>query len=301
MGDEQSSNTLGDSLNTAASAGQVLEMSERVSVLENSLSGIQRSLQRLVDMQPQGQSKESPGMSFNPPGVSMSNLSANAPPFVAISGSSSVSNEGQSSSSCSVPINVPEANLPVYSSTPSLVLPKDWLSLTSQLFMTQSSCSGLTIGGALSPVPDYIVKMVTKGLFVDFVLLRPCNLPYLPPVEPVGSQLEKLLKCEKNSDLRPIQSFLDWSEAWCVYAAIVFHVKKESVGGLLSYFLLISKMSRDTEQLGLGWLQYDRLFRKKAAGNASVSWGEYDIPLYVAHVLNKKTFWGFSGLFEILF
>ena len=36
------------------------------------------------------------------------------------------------------------------------------------------------------------------------------------------------------------------------------------------------------------WLQYDRLFRKKAAGNASVSWGEYDIPQYVAHVLNKK-------------
>ena len=52
-------------------------------------------------------------------------------------------------------------------------------------------------------------------------------------------------------------------------------------------------MSRDTEQLGLGWLQYDRLFRKKAAGNASFSWGEYDIPLYVAHVLNKKHFGGF--------
>ena len=167
-------------------------------MLESSLSGIQRGLQRLVDMQPQGQSKDSPGMSFNPPDVSMSTLSANAPPFVAISGSSSVSNEGQSSSSCPVPINVPEANLPVYSSTPSLVLLKDWLSLTSHLFMTQSSCSGLTSGGALSPGPDYIVKMVSKGLFVDFVLLRPCTLPHVPPVEPVGNQLEKLLKCEKT-------------------------------------------------------------------------------------------------------
>ena len=141
----------------------------------------------MVDMQPQGQSKENPGTSFNPPGVSMSTLCANAPPFVAISGSSSVSNEGQSSSSCSVPITVPEANVPVYSSTPSLDLPKEWLSLTSYVFMTQSSCSGLTSGGALSPGPDYIVTMVTKGLFVDFVLLRPCTLPYLPPVEPVGS------------------------------------------------------------------------------------------------------------------
>ena len=34
MGDEQSSTTLGDSLNTAASAGQVMEMPERVSVLD---------------------------------------------------------------------------------------------------------------------------------------------------------------------------------------------------------------------------------------------------------------------------
>ena len=83
----------------------------------------------------------------------------------------------------------------------------------------------------------------------------------------------------------------------CCHRLVCCHVKKESLGGLLSYFLVISKMSRDTEHLGLGWLQYNQLFRKKAAGNASVSWGEYDIPCCVAHVLNKNHvggFWVFS-------
>ena len=185
-------------------------------------------------------------------------------------------------------INALDVNSACSSATPSLVLPKVWLSLSSQLFLTQSSAPGLTISGCLSPVPNYIVKMISKDLFVDFNLLRPCNLNFLAPVEPVGAQLQKLVKCGKNTDLQPIRSFLDWSEAWGVYSAVMSNVRREKLGDLLSYFLLIAKMSRDTNQLGLGWLVYDRLFRKKAAGNPTVSWGEYDVSLYVGHVLDRR-------------
>ena len=65
--------------------------------------------------------------------------------------------------------------------------------------------------------------------------------------------------------------FLDWAEAWCVYASIMFHLKRGRLGDLLSHFLVITKMSRDTSNFGMGWLDYDRLFRLKAAGNPNVS------------------------------
>ena len=64
--------------------------------------------------------------------------------------------------------------------------------LAFQLFLTQSSAPGLTISGCLSPVPHYIVKMIAKYLFMDIVLLRPCNLIFLPPVEPVGHSYKNL-------------------------------------------------------------------------------------------------------------
>ena len=130
--------------------------------------------------------------------------------------------------------------------------------------------------------------MVSNGLFVELVLLRPCNLVQLPQAEPVCVQLIKLVKCENNSSMQPICSFLDWAEVWCVYASIMFHVKRDRLGDLLSYSLAIAKMSRETGHFGMDCLDYDRLFRLRAAGNANVSWGEYDVSLYFGHVFKKS-------------
>ena len=56
---------------------------------------------------------------------------------------------------------------------------------------------------------------------------------------------------------------------------------------LFSYFLLISKLQRDTP--GTGWLDYDRAFRKKAAEDQSISWYTVDITLFVTTVLAKSS------------
>ena len=218
--------------------------------------------------------------------VSGPSLCSSVPPFITVSSgifSSTSQSQGISTNSAT---NTLDVNSTCISATPSLVLPKDWLGLSSQLFLTQLSAPGLTISVCLSPVSNYIV--IAKDLFVDFVVLRPCNLIFLPPVEPVGAQLQKLVKCDKNSDLQPIRSLLDWSEAWSVYSTVMSNVRREKLGDLLSYFFLIAKMSRDTNQLGSGWSDNDRLFRKKAAGNPHVSWGEYDVLLNVGHVLNRR-------------
>ena len=51
------------------------------------------------------------------------------------------------------------------------------------------------------------MQMVSKVLSVVPVLLRAYHAFHLPKVEPVGAQLIKLVKCEKNSSMQPIRSF----------------------------------------------------------------------------------------------
>ncbi len=52
-------------------------------------------------------------------------------------------------------------------------------------------------------------------------MLHPCNLDELPTVEPVTPQLAKLLKGDKTSDLRSIETSTDWTEALGVYPEVM--------------------------------------------------------------------------------
>ena len=167
-------------------------------------------------------------------------------------------------------------------------LPREmFFCINPQLFVSgQAVNHGLSISGGLPPVPGYIVNMVKKFVFVDFVLLLPSNLDKLPIIEPIGVHLNRLLNCDKSSDLKQIATFQDWAEAWSVFSAIVHISNPEKTGMLLSYFLLISKLQRDTP--GTGWLDYDRAFRKKAAEDQSLSWSTVDITLFVTTVLAKS-------------
>ena len=47
--------------------------------------------------------------------------------------------------------------------------------------------------------------------------------------------------------------------------------------------MFIAKTSKDSQNLG--WLDYDRAFRKKAVGSPSISWSSVDTPLYLATVV----------------
>ena len=274
------------SSNSGVPSVRSVDVSERVSALEISLSSIQSNLQRLVGMQTHSVTADNSGINSQFSEVPGPSLGSSVPPFITVSsGIFSSTSQNQGFFFTNAAINALDVNSACSSATPSLVLPKDWLSLSSQLFLTQSSAPGLTISGCLSPVPNYIYREDDFNRFIcGFHSTQALQFEFLPPVEPVGVQLQKLVKCDKNPDLQPIRSF----QAWGVYSAVMSNVRREKLGDLLSYFLLIAKMSRDTNQLGLGWLDYDRLFRKKAAGNPTVSWGEYDVSLYVGHVVNRR-------------
>ncbi len=101
----------------------------------------------------------------------------------------------------------------------------------------------------------------------------------------MGAQLSRLLKCDRRSDLEPIVSFKDWAESWAVYARVICKHHPNRLQDLIAYFLFIAKTS--SKSAGLGWIDYDRAFRKKAAGVSGLSWASPDTPLYLATVLSR--------------
>ena len=174
----------------------------------------------------------------------------------------------------------------VGTSQPAFDITGSLLGLNPQYFLSsQNSEPGVSMADILPPVPGYLVNVIKKRKFVDFVMLRPCNLDKLPSVEPVGPQLSRLLRCEKGSELKPIQCFSEWAEAWAVYAGVVSRQRPDRLSDLIGYFVLISKTSNDTANMD--WLDYDRAFRKKAAGVPGLVWSAVDMSLFVSTILGK--------------
>ena len=162
--------------------------------------------------------------------------------------------------------NVPT---PASSKSPADILP------------AQKAVPAVSVSSALPPVPGYLVEKIQKGQFVDFGLLRPKNLKKLPAEEPSQAQLSKLMK----SDLASISSFVDWAEAWAVYAGIVAKERPGQLQNLIAYFLLLATAHRDVQ--GLGWLEYDTAFRKQAVENTAMNWGEVLPTLWMTTVLSR--------------
>ena len=257
----------------------------RLTSLETSMADIRQSLQQLLAQNtPQNQpSSSGTAANFN---ISQSSVvsSVSAPPFLAVTTTASSILQNLCLPSQSLQTSI-SSNLQQPSvAASSLGVP---INVNTQFFLPHVSTPGATVAGVLPPVPGYLVNLINKNLFVDFVLLRPCNIEKLPSTEPMGPQLNKLLKCEKGSELQLVKNFVEWAEAWAVYSGVVCQNDPSKMGNLISYFLLIAKISRDSG--GSGWLDYDRAFRKKAAENSSLLWGEIDMNLFVSVVLSKPT------------
>eukprot|EP00794_Sanderia_malayensis_P021458 gene21458-biopygen1063 len=155
---------------------------------------------------------------------------------------------------------------------PWFLEPQQWLSLPSS--------QAVSVMGGLPPVPGYLASLIEKNEFIDFSLLRLCNISRLPTMSPSSAQLERLLKT-----LQPIATFVDWAEAWAVFASVVLKFSPDKLPSLLAYFLVVAKAHRDIP--GMGWLAYDAAFRKQAANNASLSWAVLDPTLYISTVLTS--------------
>ena len=221
-------------------------------------------------------------------------------PTSVIAGAGSASGMSSPPSQVGEPVNpaTAPANIQVAQQIPAPTLPTQ---SPSQLFSALSGGSlapagkdqnvasqqatpagpAVSVSSALQPVPGYLVDKIKEGKFVDLNLLRPCNLKILPVAEPNQLQFSKIFR----TDVKKIQSFVEWAEAWAVYAGVIAKDSPQKVASLISYFLLLSTAQRDVP--GSGWLDYDVAFRKHVVDNPSSNWGEVIPTLWMTTVLTR--------------
>ena len=161
-------------------------------------------------------------------------------------------------------ISAPAQNLPALgmaSNLPTLSISQG----PSNALPAQQAVPAVFVLSALPPVPGYLVEEIWKGHLVDFGLLHSQNLKKLLAEEPSQLQLSKFMK----SELASINSFIDWAEAWAVYAGIVARERPDQLQNLIAYFLLLATAHLNVQ--GLGWLEYETAFQKQAVENTAMN------------------------------
>ena len=88
-------------------------------------------------------------------------------------------------------------------------------------------------------------------------------------------------------ELAPVRSFVDWAEAWAVCAGVLSNHDPKRVKNLIGYFLLLATAFR--EVTGLGWLDYDKAFRKLAEDDTNAKRGEASPTLWVTKVNTRSS------------
>ena len=140
----------------------------------------------------------------------------------------------------------------------------------------------LTVAPNCSQVPYYLVDQIAAGLFIDFTLLLPENLGRLPKSMPTQAHLFRMLR----SELKPLNHFRDWTQAWAVFAGVLAKKAPQMLPDVIAYFLLLAKTVK--ENPSANWSSYDKLFREKAALDKSLVWGAADPSLWVTHMLSRR-------------
>ena len=72
---------------------------------------------------------------------------------------------------------------------------------------------------------------------------------------------------------------VNWAEALTVYRVVLSSHAPKKVQNPIAHFLLLVTASKEVR--GLGWLDYDKAFRKLAEDDHKANWGEASPTLWV--------------------
>ena len=183
--------------------------------------------------------------------------------------------------------------LPTSSSTPQLATtrqlgdPTFVASLLSQPSPSTSADLHLPSATPSSSLADHVPtktkQAVLRGEYVEFDLLLPENSSLVTDNELTrlsisvgGKQVELPNPRRKKTHVDSIDK---WLSAFAVYCTILLTSFPRRAVEMFAYQEIIRSAQR--KFAGFAWLSYDIDFRRKAAGNLSLNWGERDTQLYL--------------------
>jgi hypothetical protein len=128
-------------------------------------------------------------------------------------------------------------------------------------------------------IPQTLKDKIWNNEFVPFNKLL--------PQEPRSENQNQLVFEEGVFVLKPkhaekkIANFLQWLDAFLVYASIYVQKHPSQAIPLLRY---ISTMKKGASNHNLGWIDYDVQFRLKKSVDSSLSWGSIDSELWLFYM-----------------
>lgn len=145
--------------------------------------------------------------------------------------------------------------------------------------------------GLQRPVDKNTEDKILRGEYLDFALLLPDSLtrPQVPELQfrfddpGPGSSSHMTMVCKRKP---VIDTFQKWLDAYTTYMIVLVTAYPCRSLELLKYQQTISCAA--TKFKGLSWLTYDEQFRRRAAHDLTINWGQDDLELWTV------TFSGFA-------
>ncbi len=138
--------------------------------------------------------------------------------------------------------------------------------------------AGMFLADGFIPLPMRLVQRILALEFVEMADLLP--EAWLSEVtEPEGASG----KCCGASILpkrrrAPVTDILTWAQCFASLVGVLSTRYPQHVPSLMAYQAIIIKSSRDFE--GIGWVQYDRAYRRQAAMTKELQWAKINTTLY---------------------
>ena len=135
---------------------------------------------------------------------------------------------------------------------------------------------GLLLGDGLMPLPQRLVKRIWELQFVEMYELRPEAWLADSLLEEESSG--KCCSLGARRKKTPVTDLCGWLQGYAALVGVLSVRFPHSVPQLMAYQSLIVKAYREFD--GLGWVQYDRAFRRQAAITKDLNWSRINTTLY---------------------
>ena len=131
--------------------------------------------------------------------------------------------------------------------------------------------AAMFMGDGLVPVPERIVAKILKLEFVEMQDL-------IPETWSEGGPSEEFQKFFGKRRRAPVTDILRWVQCFAAMVSVLSQHHSNLLPEFMAYLAIIVKCQHDYE--GIGWLQYDRAFRRQAAVSKDLHWSRINTSLF---------------------
>jgi len=135
---------------------------------------------------------------------------------------------------------------------------------------------GMFMGDGLIPLPPRLLKKIQAMEFIDMAELMPETWLSETTEEAHNTCCGILTAVKKRKS--PVIDILLWVQCYAALVAVLALQHPQKIPEFMAYQSVIIKCHRDFE--GLGWVYYDRAFRRQAALSKDLNWSRINPTLY---------------------